>query len=131
MSQGLLDNVQAAVRTPDMESETLTSSYPYLAACLALPADDDRSSCRLGNNGGSFAIQTDRVLGRSGAARRRYRRRRRVVERRVSAHRREASMYRAGVVEGIVGWGRRFRIVACTIEVVVDIKINRGREKDD
>lgn len=41
-------------------------SCPNPAACLALPADDDRSSCRLGD-----FFQTDRVRGRVGAARRR------------------------------------------------------------
>ena len=45
-------------------SDYKASSCPHPAACLALPADDDRSSCRLGD-----FFQTDRARGRVGAAR--------------------------------------------------------------
>jgi hypothetical protein len=55
----------SAVDTADADADCRASSYPHLAACLALPADDDRSSCRLGR----LSFQADRVLDRIGAAR--------------------------------------------------------------
>lgn len=47
----------------DADVDCKASSYYHPAACLALPADDDRSSCRLGR-----LFQTDRVLDRDGGA---------------------------------------------------------------
>jgi hypothetical protein len=49
----------------DADADYMASFYPHLAAFLALPADDVRSSCRLRG----VAFPTDRVLGRTGAAR--------------------------------------------------------------
>jgi hypothetical protein len=48
----------------DGDVDCKASSYSHPAACLALPADDDRSSCRLGR----LSFQTDRVLDRVGDA---------------------------------------------------------------
>ena len=39
----------------DADADCKASSYSHPAACLALPADDDRSSCRLGR----LCFQTD------------------------------------------------------------------------
>jgi hypothetical protein len=51
--------------TAGWDSDCTVSSAPYpVAFPAALPADDDRSSCRLG-----MLLQTDRVLRRVGTAR--------------------------------------------------------------
>jgi hypothetical protein len=63
------------VDTADADADCTASSCPDLVACLALPADDDRSSCRLGR----LYFQTDRVLDRIGATRCRWNRGRRRV----------------------------------------------------
>jgi hypothetical protein len=52
----------AAAAAADADADYKASSYSHPAACLALPADDDRSSCRLGR----ISFQTDRVLDRVG-----------------------------------------------------------------
>jgi hypothetical protein len=51
----------------------------------------------------------------------------------VSALKVKAETFCEEKVEGIAGCGRRFGVVACAeeVEVVVDIKIMGGREKDD
>lgn len=53
-----------AAAAADADADCKASSYSHPAACLALPADDDCSSCRLGR----LSFQTDRVLDRDGGA---------------------------------------------------------------
>jgi hypothetical protein len=58
------EGIAAVAVAVDADADCTASSYSHPAACLALPADDDRSSCRLGR----LSFQTDRVLDRIGDA---------------------------------------------------------------
>ena len=109
----------------DADADCKASSYSHPAACLALPADDDRSSCRLGR----LSFQTDRVLDRVGdafaAARCRMNCSRRglvVRLKTVSASKRKCRGCLRVMVDKQKVRGGQVNRVACALEVVVSMR---------